>query len=142
MTFIESIKTCLEKTLTIKGRASRSEYWWFMLFFYIYLMIVFIGSSMNQDILLRNDILSSVYGFICGAITICLLIIFIALLTSRIRRLHDIGRSGWWMLIGFIPYLGSLVLLLWLIKGSDGDNEYGPDPTGESFNYEEYHPEP
>ena len=139
MTFVESIKTCLGKVFTIEGRASRSEYWWFFLFFYGFILTVFIVSSITQQV--DNRIFSTVYDLIKMVVLIGMLIITIALITCRIRRLHDIGRSGWWIFIGLIPYVGSLILLLWFIKGSDGDNEYGPDPTGESFYYEEYHPE-
>jgi uncharacterized membrane protein YhaH (DUF805 family) len=66
------------------------------------------------------------YGFIYGITVLALLLPNLAV---GIRRLHDTGRSGWWILIGVIPIIGWLVLLFWYVsKGTDGDNRFGPDP--------------
>jgi uncharacterized membrane protein YhaH (DUF805 family) len=45
-----------------------------------------------------------------------------------VRRLHDIGKSGWFLLLNFIPLIGAIVLLVWLCRDSDSDNQYGPNP--------------
>ena len=149
MTFIESIITCYKKAFTIKGRASRSEFWWFALYFFC----AYILTAWLLDLLILPPIsynffkdLSEVSFVIYDASNIAAMIaifLFLVLpyITCSIRRLHDTGRSGWYWLIGFIPFVGGLIRFLMLIDKSDGDNEYGPDPTGESFYYEEYHPE-
>lgn len=54
---------------------------------------------------------------------------FLPSLAVDVRRLHDLDRSGWWLLVGFIPLIGIFILLIWLIgKGTAGDNNYGADP--------------
>ncbi len=60
----------------------------------------------------------------CGAF----LVGFVPSYAVMIRRLHDIGRSGWWYLIAFIPIIGAIVLFIWLCKDSTGDNRWGPNP--------------
>ena len=72
---------------------------------------------------------------IAAMIAIFLLLV-LPYVTCSIRRLHDTGRSGWYWLIGFIPIIGGLIRFLMLIDRSQGNNEYGPDPTGKSFDYE------
>lgn len=59
------------------------------------------------------------------------LAVFLPSLGVTVRRLHDIGKSGWWVLLGFIPLVGVLVLLFFLVKDSEaGSNAYGPNPKG------------
>tara|TARA_R110000868_G_scaffold73459_4_gene213018 strand:- start:1322 stop:1660 length:339 start_codon:yes stop_codon:yes gene_type:complete len=108
MNFQTSITTCLTKYVTFSGRASRSEYWWFVLF---NLIVGFVAAMLSTT-------LQAVVG----------LALFLPSLAVAIRRLHDSGRCGWWYLIIFIPLIGLFVLLYWLIiEGTKGANEYGPD---------------
>jgi uncharacterized membrane protein YhaH (DUF805 family) len=66
-------------------------------------------------------LLSGIYG----------LAVLIPTLAVSVRRLHDIDRSGWWILIGLVPLLGVIVLLVFaLLEGTPGDNRYGPNPKG------------
>ena len=115
MTLSEAVKTCLvDKYATFSGRATRSEYWFFILFYYLVafclgLIIGMIGSDFSMAITL----------FLC----IPLLIPSIAV---AVRRLHDTGRSGWWYLITFLPYIGGIILLIFFCLKSDDDNKYGP----------------
>jgi uncharacterized membrane protein YhaH (DUF805 family) len=110
MTFQDSIATCLRKYATFDGRASRSEFWWFMLFFLLAILI----PSMVSDI----------------AANIIALALLIPNLAVSARRLHDIQKSGWFLLLGLIPIIGSIILLVWSAKKSDpNDNEYGPVPA-------------
>ncbi len=131
MTFLESIKTCLTKKYgSITGRASRSEYWWFVLFYTIGTLILgyFAGFA---------SIITSAYGyedviFLSGPGGILFIIFVLAMIipciTVSIRRLHDLDRSGWWFLVSLIP-LGSLLLSIYfLFKGTDGANSFGEDP--------------
>lgn len=109
MTFGESISTCLGKYATFDGRASRSEYWWFVLF-----------SCLVQGA-------GAIVGHtIAGLLALALLLPGLAVL---VRRLHDTGKTGWWMLVGLIPLIGGLILLFWLVQsGADHANEYGDSP--------------
>lgn len=57
------------------------------------------------------------------------IVVFLPGLSVTIRRLHDIDKSGWWILVGLIPLIGSIIILIWLVRrGSDGPNRFGEDP--------------
>ena len=102
--FFNAIKICLtQKYAKFSGRASRSEYWYFTLFSFIVMVL-----SSGKDALLG----------------LSWLVLFIPMLAVSVRRLHDIGKSGWYYLIALIPYLGWFVLLYWMCKASD---EYSND---------------
>lgn len=104
MTFIESIKTVYAKYGTFSGRATRSEYWWFVLFMYI---VVFAFVALG--IIAQSESLG------LGGIGIFIVISFIPCLALRVRRLHDIGKSGWWIFLGLVPYIGDLVLFIFSV---------------------------
>lgn len=103
----------LKQYATFSGRARRKEYWYFVLFY----LMVLIGLSL-LDALLGFDLLSTVF----------VLAMLLPNIAVGVRRLHDTGRSGWWLLIGMVPLLG-LVLIYFLVLDSEpGDNPYGPNP--------------
>ena len=109
MGFIEAVKSCLARYFDFGGRASRSEYWWFQLF------LILIGVALMP--------LGDFADFVGALIGLLLLIPGLAV---SVRRLHDTGKSGLWLLIFFIPLLGALVLLLFFVQPStDGMNHYG-----------------
>ncbi len=111
MTFSESVSTCLKKYFVFEGRASRSEYWWFQLI---------VSPSYFISTIIENEI-----GYFFLGITLFTLI---PAISAGVRRLHDTNRSGFLLLIGFIPFIGGLVLLFFLIpEGSKGKNRFGPD---------------
>jgi uncharacterized membrane protein YhaH (DUF805 family) len=122
MTFTQSITTCFSKYATFSGRASRSEFWWFYLFSLLLQWgativgaILFIGGS-GSDMAIGADLLGGIVS----------LVLLMPSLTVSARRLHDIGRSGWWLLIAF-TIIGIFVLLYWLSKaGETFENNYGP----------------
>lgn len=108
MSFTESIKSCLAKYADFKGRASRSEFWWFNLF---YVVVMIVASIINEYL-----VLIAYFG------------LFLPLCAASIRRLHDGNRSGWFYLLALIP-LVNIVLLVWFCqRGTIGLNQYGPDP--------------
>ena len=110
MTLTESVKKCFTHYVDFKGRASRSEYWYFVLACFI-LALIFLA--------IGSDILSNI-------VTI---LIFLPNLAVQFRRLHDTGRSGFWVLINLIPFIGFIVILVMTIqKGTPGENKYGADP--------------
>jgi uncharacterized membrane protein YhaH (DUF805 family) len=99
MDFVQAIKSCLGQYATFSGRASRSEFWWFFLF----QVLVMAATSMLGDV-------------INGIASLALLLPALAVGT---RRLHDIGRTGWWQLL-LLTGIGFLVLLYWWVQPSDG----------------------
>ena len=112
MTFNESVSTCLKKYFVFQGRASRSEYWWFQLI---------VSPSYFISTILENEI---AYFFL--GITLFTLI---PAISAGVRRLHDTNRSGFFLLISFIPFIGGIILLFFLIpEGTKGKNKFGPDP--------------
>ena len=96
------------------GRARRTEYWMFFLFnLIIGIVLEIIGLA------LKTQILYYIYG----------LAVLLPNLAVGVRRLHDTGKTGWWLLIGLIPIIGWIVLLVFFATpGQPGNNQYGPDP--------------
>ena len=112
MTFNESVSTCLKKYFVFEGRASRSEYWWFQLI---------VSPSYFISTILENEI-----GYFFLGITLFTLI---PAISAGVRRLHDTNRSGFFLLLSFIPFIGGLVLLFFLVpEGTKGKNRFGSDP--------------
>jgi uncharacterized membrane protein YhaH (DUF805 family) len=111
----------LKKYAVFGGRARRMEYWMFVLF-----NVIFSIATFCIDMVVGAA--SGLGGF---GILFCLysLGIFIPSISVAVRRLHDIGKSGWWLLICFVPLVGAIVLLVFYIQpGQAGANTYGPDP--------------
>jgi uncharacterized membrane protein YhaH (DUF805 family) len=110
----------LKKYGDFSGRARRREYWMFSLFYYLFLgILLFLDSVLG---LVDNE---AVIGVFSGIYTLAL---FIPGLAVQVRRLHDTGRSGWWILIGVIPVLGLVLLGYMWRPGDDGSNRWGDDP--------------
>ena len=106
MTFVESIKTCFSKYAGFDGRASRSEFWWWVLF-----------------VFLVSVVTSFVSSIISGLFSLAVLLPGIAV---GARRLHDTDRSGWLQLIGLIPLIGWIVLIYWCVQEGKEPNRFGP----------------
>ena len=116
MNFQTSIKTCFEKYAVFSGRASRSEFWFFLLFGLLGGIIAMIIDSMILGYSIEED----------GPINLIFnILILLPSLAVGSRRLHDIGRSGWWQLI-YITIIGIILLIVWFATiGSSKKNEYG-----------------
>lgn len=121
MTFGEAIKTVLSKKYaTFSGRATRSEYWWWFL---AYIIVFYVPYYAGLGLKLSGNGLG---GILIGLASIIAFACLIPSLAVAARRLHDIGKSGWCMLIAIIPIVG-LILIYWLASPSDeGENKYGP----------------
>lgn len=121
MDFMTAVRTCFAKYVDFSGRARRSEFWYFMLF------TLLAGIATNLlDVVLGTDY-ESVNGGLIN--TVGSLVLLLPSLTVAVRRLQDIGRSGWWILIGIIPIIGWILVVVWFATDtSPGANEYGPDP--------------
>ncbi|OFS11349.1 DUF805 domain-containing protein [Hafnia sp. HMSC23F03] len=117
--YIHALKNYAE----FNGRASRREYWMFSLFHMLILaLILWLSITIETDISGLTAILSILY----------MLLTLIPHLAVLVRRLHDTNQSGWFYLISFIPFIGPIVLFVFLCKkGTCGDNCYGPDPKAE-----------
>ena len=113
---------CLSKFADFSGRARRREYWTFALVnCLIALLLLILGLAFGEDSPASNIM-----------VTIFYLIMLVPNLSVSVRRLHDIGKSGWWLFIGLIPLVGSLLLLVWSLMDSEpGENQYGENPKGE-----------
>jgi uncharacterized membrane protein YhaH (DUF805 family) len=111
----------MKNFLQFGGRSRRSEYWYFALFYILILFVLaFIDVSFGW---VRNG---SGIGPLSG---LFVLIVFLPNLALSIRRLHDTGRSGWWILIGFVPIIGFMALIyFYAIEGDADTNVYGPNP--------------
>ena len=125
MTFGNAIKHAFIKCFDFKSRSSRSEFWYFYLFTTI---LGFIGLQIDR--LLNLEILGLQLAqeiIILGPIYIFLyFLFFIPSLSLYIRRLHDINRSGWWLLIALIPFIGIIILIFFCcLKGTQEKNTYG-----------------
>jgi uncharacterized membrane protein YhaH (DUF805 family) len=107
----------LKQYAVFDGRARRQEYWMFVL-----INALVAGVTMGVDIAVGlNGILYALY---------CLAVI-IPSFAVMVRRLHDIGKSGAWFFIAFIPIIGSILLLVYMVTDSTpGDNQFGPNPKG------------
>jgi len=113
----------LKQYAVFKGRARRKEYWFFALFNLIVSVVLTVVDYMtgSLDPELGVGLLSGIYS----------LAILIPSLAVTVRRLHDTDRTGWWVLIAFIPFIGAIVLLVFMLLDSKpGDNQHGPNPKG------------
>ncbi len=102
--FVEAIKRLFQNYANFTGRATRSEYWWAFLF------------------LCLVNFVAAYIPIVSGLISLALLIPNLSL---NIRRLHDIGKSWVWILMGLIPLAGFIILIVYYCKESDGDNQWG-----------------
>jgi uncharacterized membrane protein YhaH (DUF805 family) len=120
MTFQQAVKSCFAKYATFSGRSTRSEYWYWVLF-----------ATLGSLVALIID--TSVLGFDPSGVSpisgIFDLVILLPGITVAARRLHDMDRTAWWLLVTFTG-IGAIVLMVWFcFPGTGGPNRFGPDPT-------------
>jgi len=110
MNFFDAIRICIVKYVDFNGRAARPEYWYFVLFVFLTQLVL---------------------GFVYRPAAIAFdLGVILPHLAVGVRRLHDIDRSGWWLLVGFIPIVGWIVLIIWFCqRGTEGTNLFGDPPV-------------
>jgi len=112
-------KAILENYANFSGRARRAEYWWTTLINFVISIVLSILAGILGDLGAIISIISLLFS----------LAIIIPGIAMAIRRLHDTGRSGWWLLIGLIPLIGFIVLIVFMASDSHrGANQYGPSP--------------
>ncbi|ARO27143.1 DUF805 domain-containing protein [Rhizobium sp. S9] len=137
MGFAEAAGMALvQKYATFSGRASRSEYWWFALFYFLVLFAIGLACLVTASFSdLRDGVPPPValLLFIGGLIWLAM---FLPQVAVQVRRFHDRNISGWWYLAlfvcGFVPYVGFIagiaVLVISVLPGTEGPNRFGPDP--------------
>jgi uncharacterized membrane protein YhaH (DUF805 family) len=110
----------IKKYVEFSGRARRKEFWMFVLInFAISVVLSIIDRVIGTDSANGGGLLQSIYG----------LAVLLPSIAVAVRRLHDTNRSGWWILIGLIPLVGTIILIVFYATDGDaGDNKYGPDP--------------
>lgn len=135
MTFTDAVRSCLSKYAVFQGRAPRSEFWWF----WVFTVLVEIAALVVGGFLLAGSVTSMAPGagsmeawylfaapnWLTGITHLALILPSLAV---AVRRLHDVGRSGWWFLIAFVPF-GIFVLLFWWVQPSRPEpNAHGLPP--------------
>jgi len=137
MDFIGAVKQAFRKYLDFSTRATRAEFWYFLIFLIIAGSILTVvegqifpqaaqptaGFSFSMGMDASNGPISAIFS----------LLTVIPWFSATARRLHDVDKSGWWMLFGFIPIIGWIAMLIWLTKrGGVGANRFGDDPSGQN----------
>jgi uncharacterized membrane protein YhaH (DUF805 family) len=120
MTFQQAVKSCFSKYVTFSGRATRSEYWYWVFF-----------ATLGSIVALIID--TAVLGFDPSGATpitsIFDLVIALPGIAVGARRMHDMDRTAWWLLLT-LTGIGAIVLLIWFcFRGTEGPNRFGPDQT-------------
>jgi uncharacterized membrane protein YhaH (DUF805 family) len=115
-----------QRYFEFSGRSRRMEYWMFTLLQFLVAMVIvaiaFAFSSQGED---------TVMTVLLIGVGLLVLVSFIPSLAVQVRRFHDQDLTGWLVLLGFIPYVGGLIILVFMcIDGKRGPNKYGPDPKG------------
>jgi uncharacterized membrane protein YhaH (DUF805 family) len=121
MPFPDAVKICLHKYADFSGRARRSEFWWWVLFT---IMVGLVAGIIDAILGTRTVGGNGLVGSLAN------LALLLPSLAVGARRLHDTGRSGWWQLLWIVIIVGWVVLIVWWCSDSQGDNQYGPSPTG------------
>ena len=120
MGFGDAIRTCFHKYTDFRGRAGRGEYWWF------WLLTFLVGAIPGWFNFGSEHAFGSVLGWLSWLVSLALIIPGLAV---AVRRLHDIGKSGWWLLVVLIPIVGPIwYIILLATRGTPAPNQYGPPP--------------
>ncbi len=127
MSPVRAVASCLRQYVGFRGRARRSEFWWFLLFLYVAVIVaVFLDAALGTYGE-KEDV-----GGLLSSITVLLLVL--PSIAVQVRRLHDIDLSGWWWLLTLIPCVGVILWIVWgCIDSTSGVNRFGPSekyPSG------------
>lgn len=127
MNFVEAVKSGYQNYVNFSGRSSRSAFWWWALFQVIVSIVIGIveggGSWQMGGGMMAGGYDSGPIGIVWSLANL------LPGLALGVRRLHDIDRSGWWILISLIPLVGWIIYIVWsCTKGTTGDNRFGADP--------------
>lgn len=110
--FINAYKTAMSRYVDFSGRTSPGGFWrFFAVYFAVYVVLLILGAA-----------IASIFTILA---VLWVLATLLPYLGASIRRLHDSGKSGWYLLVSFIPLAGVIILIYFLTRPSDGPNEYG-----------------
>ena len=129
----------LRRYADFSGRSQRKEYWMFQLFIILVFMLLGIVLSVGGGFSgvfdpANGGSPSAIIWIVIALFSIFVLALIVPGLAVIVRRLHDQDKSGWFILIQFIPYIGGIVLFVFMcIEGTKGENRFGPDPKGENI---------
>jgi len=126
MNFGEAIRSVFSQYATFSGRARRSEYWYWALFQWLAMVGLMLVSGVFT---MAEGSEPPMTGMtMIGVFFIAMILPTIAV---SVRRMHDMDRVGWWILVALVPYIGGLILFVWfMFPGTSGRNRFGPDPLG------------
>lgn len=112
----------LRRYADFNGRSRRKEYWMFLLGVFLAVIVL----SVVEGVLGLSGSVGGVYGPLT---TLLLLAIIVPSIAVQVRRFHDQDKSGWFVLLNFIPFVGGIIVLVMMcLEGTAGDNRFGPDP--------------
>ena len=115
MNFGEAIASGFSNYVNFSSRAARSEYWYWVLFN----VLAQVVTELIDNAVIGMSVTTAIFS----------LAVLLPGIAVAARRLHDVDRTGWWLLLAFVPVVGLIVLLIWFCtKGTDGSNRFGPDP--------------
>jgi uncharacterized membrane protein YhaH (DUF805 family) len=120
------LKVVRDNYANFTGRARREEYWMFALFNFIFIIAIIAVSAGLSGATETPAFMALYFIYLLG--------IMIPSLAVAVRRLHDVGKSGWFYFIALIPFIGAIwLLVLFVTEGDKGANQYGPDPKAENI---------
>jgi uncharacterized membrane protein YhaH (DUF805 family) len=115
MNFGEAIASGFSNYVNFSSRAARSEYWYWVLFN----VLAQVVTEIIDNAVIGMSVTTAIFS----------LAVLLPGIAVAARRLHDVDRTGWWLLLAFVPVIGIIVLVIWFCtKGTDGPNRFGPDP--------------
>lgn len=116
---LDAVRSVYGNYANFSGRATRSEFWWFWLFYTLVIVALSLVAAAIAPGGGGSIAFIGIAAFAIGSI--------IPIIAVTVRRLHDTGRSGWWLLLGFVPLVGGLILLFFYLQPSTpGPNAFGP----------------
>lgn len=119
----------LKRYADFSGRSRRKEYWMFQLLIIVVLVLLITVGIAIAAMTGAGGEPSAAFWLVLGVAGLMWLGIIIPTIAVQVRRFHDQNHSGWMFLLNFIPYVGGLVVIVFMcIEGTNGDNRYGPDP--------------
>ncbi len=137
MTFKQAVNSGWDNKFVFSGRATRSAFWYWYLFYAIVIIAlalieagVFAGAAALRNSNSTLGTIAMVIGVILGIVmTVAFIVLIIATVAASVRRLHDRGQSGWFLLLYLVPFGSIIILVFMMLPGTPGDNQYGPVAT-------------
>lgn len=136
MSMIESIRSVLSKYADFNGRASRSEFWWYYLAYMVVVFTLYLLAVIPTAAMSASDPYATESQELPAFAVVAMLLLFAVVvgfllptIAVVVRRLHDTDRSGFYYFMSFIPFVGGIIMLVFLAgSGTPGPNRFGPDP--------------